>query len=38
MSDPADLEGDKEFDALDISILENGNDNGGRKSGSAGVV
>lgn len=38
MSDQADLDGDGEFDALDISIMEKGNDNGGRKSGSGCCV
>ncbi len=38
MRDPADLDGDGEFDALDISIMEKGNDNGGRRSGSGCCV
>jgi hypothetical protein len=31
MRDPADLDGDGKFDALDISIMEKGNDIGGIK-------
>lgn len=38
MKDPADIDGDGEFDALDISIIEKGNDNGGRESGSGCCV
>jgi hypothetical protein len=32
MGDPADLDGDGEFDAIDISIMEDGEDSGGTKN------
>ncbi len=38
MNDPADLDGDGEFDAIDIFIMENGVDGGGRKINSGCCV
>jgi hypothetical protein len=38
MDDPADLDGDGEFDAIDISIMENSEDSGGRKNNSGCCV
>ena len=38
MSDPGDLDGDGEFDAIDIAIMEDGEDNVARKSNSGCCV
>ena len=38
MSDPGDLDGDGEFDAIDIAIMEDGVDNEARKGNSGCCV
>jgi hypothetical protein len=38
MDDPADLDGDGEFDAIDISIMENSENSDGRKNHSGCCV